>query len=141
MSESSACAMAHQPQFFGALSKEPKLKFVMEIRSLGDALVMHCKGRITFREEARTFSRQVQDLASRTRQLVLDMNCVDAIDSAGLGELVAALHSSREAGCEMRLAAPSPRVLGMLQLTNLLSVLEVHPSVEEAALAFRCQMA
>jgi anti-sigma B factor antagonist len=133
--------MAPQPQYLGVLSKEPRLKIEFDVRTLGETAVMHCKGRITYRDEALAFSRKVEELSGRASQLVLEMSAVEMIDSAGLGELVSALHSARQAGCELRLAAPARPVLTMLQLTNLLSVLEIHSSVDDAVMAVRGQMA
>ena len=63
------------------------------------------------------------------------------MDSAGLGELALMLTWARATGCSIKLAAPNPRVRHLLELTNLDSVFEIHPRLEDAVLAFGGQLA
>jgi len=60
---------------------------------------------------------------------------VEAIDSAGLGELVAVLNRARTDGRAVKLVAPNQRVYSLLKLFNLTSLFEIHPTVGEAILA------
>ena len=55
--------------------------------------------------------------------VVVDLSQVDFIDSSGLGGLVSGLKTAREAGGDLRLAAPTEQVKLVLQLTNLERVL------------------
>jgi anti-sigma B factor antagonist len=128
----SSCACVPQPQFSAAFLKEPKLNLNLEVRESSDVTVVYCKGRIVYRDEAAAFSGKIFDVLSRTRQLVLDLSGVQIMDSAGLGELVAVLHQANESGSTVRLAAPSKLVHGLLKLTNLDSLFEIHSTVGEA---------
>lgn len=123
------------------LHKESKLKLNLEIHCSADVTVVHCQGRIVYRDEAVALSSQIAALLPDTRQLVLELSDVEMIDSAGLGELALLLTWSRATGCSIKLAAPSRRVRQLLELTNLASVFEIHPTLEEAVLAFRGQPA
>ena len=42
-----------------ALDKESKLKLSMEARNHGDVIIVHCEGRIVYRDEAAALSRVV----------------------------------------------------------------------------------
>ena len=117
--------------------KEPTLKLNFEIHENGEATVLFCSGRIVYREEAAALSRKVMEALSHTRQLVLDMSGVDIIDSAGLGELVAALKLARASRSTIKLAAPNRRVLALLKLTNLNSLFEIHGTLDEALESMR----
>jgi anti-anti-sigma factor len=67
--------------------------------------------------------------------MVVDLSGVEAIDSAGLGELVL-LHMWAEAGgYSMKFACPRTPVRQLLELTNLASVFEAYGSVAEAMAA------
>jgi anti-sigma B factor antagonist len=127
--------------FFREANKESKLKLQFEIRNDDEVTILLCRGRVTYREEAVALSGKVGELSPEARQLVLDLSGVETMDSAGLGELVAALRWIRESGGSIKLAAPRRQVRLLLDLTNLSSVFEVHPSLQEAVLSFRGQPA
>ncbi|MBS1850339.1 MAG: STAS domain-containing protein [Acidobacteria bacterium] len=107
----------------------------LEVRQVGPALVLHCSGRITFREEAMTLTAKVTELFSQRRPIVLELSQVETVDSAGLGELILILLAAQKAGSSLRLAAPNRHVRQVLQLTRLTSVFTVYPALEEALLA------
>ena len=73
--------------------------------------------------------------------MVLDLSGVDAIDSAGLGELVMLYMRTKASQCELRLAAPRPEIWDLLHLTNLTSVLQVCSTVNEAIHSLRERVA
>jgi anti-sigma B factor antagonist len=108
------------------------LKLSLETRHLGDVVVVHCEGRIVFRDEAAALTRVVMEALQHTREVVLDIEAVDRIDSAGLGELVFILMSAEANGSRVKLAGPNRRVRELLDLTNLSSVLEIHASLMDA---------
>ena len=66
-------------------SKESKLKLSLETRHLGDVIIVHCEGRIVYRDEAAALTRVVVEALQHTREVVLDLEGVERIDSAGLG--------------------------------------------------------
>jgi anti-anti-sigma factor len=113
-------------------SKESKLKISLETRRSGQVIVLHCEGRIVYRDESAALSRVVGESLQHTKEIVLDLAGVTTIDSAGLGELVRLHRSAESNGNLMKLACPNPRVRALLDLTNLSSVLEIYPALEDA---------
>jgi anti-sigma B factor antagonist len=65
-------------------------------------------------------------------KIVVDLSRVDFMDSSGLGALIACLKSTRQAGGDLRIAAPSKQVSMVLKLSNLDRVLAVFPDAERA---------
>jgi anti-anti-sigma factor len=113
------------------------LKLSLETRNRGDVIVVHCHGRIVYRDEAAALSHLVREILENSSKVVLDLNGVSSIDSAGIGEL-AFLHTlARSQNADLKCASPSPLVRDLLDLTNLDSVLEIHPSVGEALAVFQ----
>lgn len=110
----------------------PKLKLSLETRRLGDVIIVHCEGRLVYREEAAALSRVVVEALRSGSEVVIDMEGVDRIDSAGLGELVFVYVTAEGLGKTVKLAGPTPRVRELLDLTNLSSVFEIYPAVAEA---------
>ncbi|WP_406096937.1 STAS domain-containing protein [Kitasatospora purpeofusca] len=84
-------------------------------------------------------AEQALDEALRTRPLVLvvDLEQVGFCDSSGLNLLLKARMSARSAGAELRLAAASPTVLRLLELTGADTVFLLHPTVADALAAPR----
>ena len=121
--------------------REPKVKFNCELYEYDDVTVAFCAGRIVFRDEASALSRKICDLLSRTKCVVLELSGVEMIDSAGLGELVLLLMYAQAAGCTLKVAAPRKKVHQLLELTNLTSIFEIHPTLLDAMLAFQGQAA
>jgi anti-sigma B factor antagonist len=131
------------PEYPAALVdiKEQDLSLRLETSSVGNAIVVHCHGRIVYRYEAAALSYKVAELLGRRRLVILDLQHVTAIDSAGLGELVALHMWARGHGCTLRLSGVTTRVHDLLRLTNLTSLLEVFATEEDAAIATRSSVA
>ncbi len=129
---------AAQPQNRAAFAirKESTLKLILETRYQGDVIIVHCQGRIVYRDEVAALSRLVGEVMPHARKLVLDLSGVSSMDSAGIGEL-ALLHTwAQRENADLKVAGPNTLVRRLLDLTNLDSVLEIHPSVENALEAF-----
>jgi anti-sigma B factor antagonist len=122
---------------FGTQYKESKLKLSLETRNSGDVMIVHCQGRIVYRDEAAALSRLVGEILENSGKVVLDLSGVSSIDSAGIGELAFLYTWAQSQRAGLKCASPTPLVRDLLHLTNLNSVLEIHPSVGEALAAFQ----
>jgi anti-sigma B factor antagonist len=116
--------------------KESKLKLSLETRNRGDVMIVHCQGRIVYRDEAMALSRVVGEVLEESNKVVLDLSGVSSLDSAGIGELVLLYTQAQSKNAELKCAGARPFVRNLLDLTNLDSVLEIHDSVAEALSAF-----
>jgi anti-sigma B factor antagonist len=112
--------------------KEQELSLRMETSSLRNAVVVHCSGKIIYRYEAAALSHKVAALLENYRLVILDLQHVSAIDSAGLGELVALHMWARGHGRDVKLSGVTSRIHTLLELTNLTSVLEIYATEEHA---------
>ena len=122
-----------------ALDKESKLKLSVEARTHGDVVVVHCEGRIVYRDEAAALSCVVGELLHKGTKLVLDLSGVSSMDSAGIGELVLLETWAQQRNAEFKCAGATAVVRTLLDITNLDSVLDVYDSVDEALESFREQ--
>jgi anti-sigma B factor antagonist len=112
------------------------LKLSLETRNRGDVMIVHCHGRIVYRDEAVALSRLVADVVRNTNKVVLDLGGVSSIDSAGMGELAFLQSWSQSRNVSLKCASPSPLVRNLLGLTNLDQVLDLHSSVTGAVESF-----
>jgi len=119
------------------LEKESKLKLSVETRNHGNVIIVHCQGRIVYRDEAAALSRVVGEILHDGTKLVLDLSGVSAMDSAGIGELALLQTWAQERNAELKCAGAGTVVRTLLDLTNLDSVLEVHSTLDSALESFR----
>jgi anti-anti-sigma factor len=119
------------------LNKELKLKLSLETRNRGDVIIVHCQGRIVYRDEAAALSQVVGEVLQQAQKLVLDLSGVSSMDSAGIGELALLQTWAQGKNVNLKCAGANPLVSTLLELTNLDSVLEVHPTVDAALASFR----
>ena len=105
-----------------------------EVEGVG---VVELAGRIVLGEESNAMREQIKSLlAGGQKKIVLNLDHVTYIDSAGLGALVAAHHSARSQGAALKLAHLGSRFQEILQVTKLLTVFEVHDSEAAAVRSF-----
>jgi anti-anti-sigma factor len=100
---------------------------------LGGATVVRCDGRLNLVAAPGLRGRLDELVAQGGTRLVVDLSRTAFIDSSGLGALVAGLKRARQAGGDLRIAAPSDQVRTVLGLTNLDRVLTPYDDVSAAA--------
>jgi anti-sigma B factor antagonist len=83
--------------------------------------------------EAANVAASLAVAAASGRDVIVDLEGLEFIDSSGLAALVLARQHARRAGFDLLLAAPQPQVARMLTLTRLIDVFAVHARVDEAA--------
>ena len=107
-------------------------------REVDGVSVVALEGRIVLGEESNALRECVKGLlASNKKNIVLNMDNVTYIDSAGLGALVAAHHSAHSQNASLKLSNLGSKFQEVLQVTKLLTVFEVHASEAAAIQSFR----
>jgi len=100
--------------------------------------VVWLHGRIVLGEETGSLRETVKDLIDHgKKKLILNMNNVTMIDSAGLGALVAAYSSTRSGGASLRLCHLGAKFNELLQITKLFTLFEVYNTQADAIDSFR----
>jgi anti-sigma B factor antagonist len=138
-STETAWQMWAPPQSLAAPKTQPKesqLKLSLETRYSAGVVIIHCQGRIVYRDEAIALTRMVEDLVDFGGKVVLDLSDVSTIDSAGIGELVLLHTWAQDKNVELKYAGPRPFVRDVFDLTGVGSFLDVHPSLGEALASF-----
>jgi anti-sigma B factor antagonist len=78
------------------------------------------------------FAGTARGVLADGKNLILDMSAVEIIDSAGIGELVMVYMRACAAQREVRIASPKKRVHDLLELTNVGSLFQIYPTLDEA---------
>jgi len=99
--------------------------------------VLELEGRLTFGPEDIELNDEIRRaLAARRVRLVIDLNGVDKIDSAGLGTLLYARAELRRAGGGLALANLKPSHMQVLLVARLETVFDVFPCQQDAVNSF-----
>jgi anti-sigma B factor antagonist len=107
------------------------------IRKLGEVSVVDLNGKITIGEGDVILREKVSELldAGVTR-ILLNLEKVKYMDSAGIGELVACYKRAKEKKGNVKLLKPSGKVYDLLQLTKLEEVFDTFNDEREAVSSF-----
>lgn len=82
--------------------------------------------------KAEELRQRVGDVLARCPRLLFDMSQVDFVDSSIIGALVGFLRRTRAVGGDVKLAAMTPDVEMIFEVTRLQRVFSIHPSVGAA---------
>lgn len=107
------------------------------VRNIGHVAVVDLVGKITIGEGDVVLREKVNELFDSGQQnVLLNLEKVSYMDSAGIGELVACYKRAKEKGGSVKLLNPSGKVFDLLQLTKLEEVFETYKNEKEALVSF-----
>ena len=107
-------------------------------RVVGDVVILDLRGRLTVAEESEPAADTVRRLLSEGRtKILLNLAHVPFIDSLGIGDIVRSFTAAKRAGGTLRLCAVNDRVRGVLQATQLISVIDSFESEQSGLESFR----
>ena len=111
---------------------------VIGTRDVGDAVVFDIEGEIRRSDSPQaTLHQLVKDrLQAGKRNILLNFEKVEFIDSFGVGEILASYISTQNLGGRLKLARISRKLHLVFQVTMLTKVLEIFDTVESALKSF-----
>jgi anti-sigma B factor antagonist len=109
-----------------------------DTREVGRVTIVRCNGRIVAGSESESLRAHVAWLLRTRCRIVLHLAEVGFVDSSGLGTMVRALTSARQARGDLKLCNVPEHMRKVLDLTRLTTVFDTHESEEKAVAAFYC---
>ena len=110
----------------------------VESREREGVTILEPKGKITIGVGDVALRDAVQEAIEKgATNVLINMEGVSTIDSSGIGELVAAYTTVTNRGGKLRLYGLPPKVSDILQITQLITVLDILDDEEEAVASFR----
>jgi len=99
--------------------------------------VIELEGNVMGGPDATELNDELHKLISAGKsKVVVDLGNVKFMNSSGLGMLVRALTTVRNAGGDMKLARASEKIESLLVVTKLITVFDHHESVDKALQSF-----
>ena len=112
----------------------------MEIveRTVNDVTVLDLKGKMTLGEGDELLKDKINSLLSAgKKKLLLNLEGVPYIDSAGLGEVVRTYTTVSRQGGSLKLLNLTKRIEDLLSITKLLTVFDTVDSEAEAVKSYK----
>jgi anti-sigma B factor antagonist len=110
---------------------------LIEERTAGDVTILDLKGKMTLGEGDELLKDKINSLlASGKKKLVLNLEGVPYIDSAGLGEIVRTYTTVSRQGGSLKLLNLTKRIEDLLSITKLLTVFETYDTETDAVKSF-----
>ena len=105
----------------------------IEERVVGEVTVLDLKGKITLGEGDEALRDRISNLLQNGRKkILLNLEGVPYIDSAGLGEVVRTYTTVSRQGGQLKLVNLTKRITDLLMITKLLTVFETFDAEQDA---------
>ncbi len=111
----------------------------MEIqeRTLENVVILDLTGKLTIGEGDELLKKRINSLMQQgPRNLLLNLEGVPYVDSAGLGEIVRTYTTVSRQGGKLKLVNLTKRITDLLAITKLLTVFDTFESEAEAVSSF-----
>jgi anti-sigma B factor antagonist len=109
----------------------------IEERVVDDVTVLDLKGKMTLGEGAELLKDKINSLVSQGhKKIILNLEAVPYIDSAGLGEIVRTYTSISRQGGKLKLLNVSKRIQDLLVITKLITIFDSYEEEKEAVQSF-----
>ena len=107
-------------------------------RTVSDVTVLDLKGKMTLGEGDELLKDKINSLlASGKKKLLLNLESVPYIDSAGLGEVVRTYTTVSRQGGSLKLLNLTKRIEDLLSITKLLTVFDTYDNEAEAIKSYK----
>jgi anti-sigma B factor antagonist len=109
----------------------------IEERVVSEVTILDLKGKITLGEGDEALKDKINSLMHQGRKrILLNLEGVPYIDSAGLGEIVRTYTTVSRQGGQLKLVNLTKRITDLLAITKLLTVFETFDAEPEALKSF-----
>lgn len=109
----------------------------IEQREQDGVIILELAGKIIGGPDATTLNDKLHDLVEKnSKRVVADLSQVNWMNSSGLGILISALTTTRNAGGELKIAAATEKIKKLLTITRLTNVFTLYETVDEAVASF-----
>jgi len=113
------------------------MALTIDTREVSHVTILDIRGRIILGEEIHALRDAVRELvADGKKKIILNLAGVDYLDSSGVGELVGAFTTVRNAGGELKLVNLTQKVHDVLHVTKLYTVFDIKDDEFHAVKSF-----
>ena len=109
----------------------------IEERQAGNVMILDLKGELVIGEGDELLKDKIHSMIQQGhKRLLLNLEGVPYVDSAGLGQMVSTLNTVTRNGGALKLLNLTKRLQDLLSITKLLTVFETYENEDEAVKSF-----
>ncbi len=106
-------------------------------KEMNGVMVIKMEGSMLGGPEASELNNALHKLLdAKKKKIVVDLSGVSLMNSSGLGMLIGAVTTMRNAGGDMKIASAAEKVAQVFKITKIGNVIEQHDSVKSAVESF-----
>jgi anti-sigma B factor antagonist len=108
----------------------------IESKRAGDVHVLDIDGKLTIDDGSAVYDAILAALGGGERKILLDLEGITALDSSGVGDLMAGYASAKNRGATVKLLKLAPKVGEVLKITQLIGFFEIFEDEGAAIRSF-----
>jgi anti-sigma B factor antagonist len=106
-------------------------------KELDGVMILTLKGKLIATGDAEKLHMFINSVLERnTNQIILNMKNITRISSLGIGAILRALTTVRQAGGDLRLAGLDENVKNIFSITKLIGLIKIFDQTDEAVASF-----
>lgn len=107
-------------------------------KEVKDVTIIELKGNVMGGPDASALNEELHKfIEAGKKKVVVDLGDVKFMNSSGLGMLIGALTTMRNAGGDLKIARASKKIESLLMVTKLITVFDHHEEINGAVAAFQ----
>jgi anti-sigma B factor antagonist len=108
----------------------------IQSRRAGDVHILDIDGKLTIDGGSAVYDAILAAIGAGERKILLNLEGVAALDSSGVGDLMAGYASAKNRGASLKLLKLAPRVGEVLKMTQLIGFFEIFEDEGPAIRSF-----
>ena len=108
----------------------------IESKRVGDVYILDIDGKLTIDDGSAVYDAILAALGGGERKILLDLEGITALDSSGVGDLMAGYASAKNRGATVKLLKLAPKVGEVLKITQLIGFFEIFEDEGAAIRSF-----
>ncbi len=109
----------------------------LKTREQDHVAIIEVKGKVMGGPDATVFQDEVKaQIAKGHKKFIFDLGGVDWMNSSGLGILIGAFTTIKNAGGELKLANVTEKIQSLFMITKLVTIFDSYDSVDSALKSF-----
>jgi len=109
----------------------------LKTREQNNVMILEVKGKMMGGPDQQLFQDAIKEqIAQGYKRFIFDLGGVDWMNSSGLGSLIGALTSIKNAKGDLKLASVTDKIRSLFLITKLVTIFDSYDNVNEALKSF-----
>ena len=107
-------------------------------KEINDLMILTLKGKLNIQDDTDKLHTHIKSVLERDiTKIVVNMKNLSRISSLGIGAIMRAMTTVRDAGGDLRLAGLDANVKNIFSITKLIGVIQIYDQTDQAVASFK----